>query len=283
MVDNNSLQTTADGAFNLTIESLVFKCPVRRCLKSVVRQHANMKTTHQMLWDSGLNFVKKPHKTTLPLIASLFFGGLAHCLGQGTLQINFNGSPAQSPGTGAIIQQYTESGMSFTPLPGDVLIRNGGGMPGYPDNGSAYLQGGSLSFGFSDGTLFGLNSVDLAGYSDAVPDFSVEFIGYLFNGSIVTQSFSGSGIAFQTFSFGPQFTGLTQVEISTPDWSLDNLVVSVPEPGVSQFAILGLLSIIAGARKSRPSVPNQRTATKPAIPAPLQSNVKHAGSLTRVR
>jgi hypothetical protein len=26
MQPNNSLQTTADGAFNLTIESLVFKC-----------------------------------------------------------------------------------------------------------------------------------------------------------------------------------------------------------------------------------------------------------------
>ena len=26
MPPNNSLQTTADGAFNLTIESLVFKC-----------------------------------------------------------------------------------------------------------------------------------------------------------------------------------------------------------------------------------------------------------------
>ena len=26
MKPNNSLQTTADGAFNLTIESLVFKC-----------------------------------------------------------------------------------------------------------------------------------------------------------------------------------------------------------------------------------------------------------------
>jgi hypothetical protein len=26
LMPNNSLQTTADGAFNLTIESLVFKC-----------------------------------------------------------------------------------------------------------------------------------------------------------------------------------------------------------------------------------------------------------------
>ena len=143
--------------------------------------------------------MKKPHKTTLPLIASLFFGVLAQCLGQGTLQITFDGPPSQAPGTQYGITNYFESGMSFTPLPGDELGRNGGGIPGYPDNGTAYLQGGSLSFSFANGALFGLNSVDLAGYSDAVPDFSVEFVGYLFNGNTVTQSFSGSGIAFQTF------------------------------------------------------------------------------------
>jgi hypothetical protein len=219
-----------------------------------------MKTTHQMFFGSELIREKKRPQVELLLIASLSCGISACCLGQGTLPINFNGTPVQSPGTAAIIQQYTESGMSFTSLPGDVLLRNGGGIPGYPDNGTAYLQGGSLSFGFSDGTLFGLNSVDLAGYSDVVPDFSVEFIGYLFNGGTVTQSFSGSGIAFQTFSFGLQFTGLTEVEIATPNWSLDNLSVSVPEPGDCQFAILGLIAITAASRKPRPMLPNQRTA-----------------------
>ena len=45
---------------------------------------------------------------------------------------------------------------------------------------------------------------------------------------------------FQTFYFGQEFSGLTRVEIPTFGWSLDNLIVAVPEP--STFALL-----IAGA------------------------------------
>jgi len=99
--------------------------------------------------------------------------------------------------------------------------------------------GDSLSFGFLNGNRFNLTGVDLAGYSDVVPDFSVDFVGYRFGGGTVTTSFSGSGISFQTFHFGPEFSDLIRVEIPTYGWSLDNLAVSVPEPTPWSILLLG--------------------------------------------
>jgi hypothetical protein len=46
---------------------------------------------------------------------------------------------------------------------------------------------------------------------------------------------------FQTFYFNKEWSGLARVEIPTPLWSLDNLVVSVPEPnGEVLFLAAGL-------------------------------------------
>ena len=171
--------------------------------------------------------------------------------GQGTLQITFDGPPSQPPGTQFGVTSYSESGMFFTPIDtntaGSQFTRNGGGISGYPDNGTPYLQAGDpLAFSFTDGSPFGLASVDLAGYSSVVPDFTIDFVGYLVGGGTVTNSFSGTGINFQTFHFNPDFNDVTRVEIDAPDWSLDNLVVSVPEPGV--FALLTLGVVIFARR-----------------------------------
>ncbi len=90
----------------------------------------------------------------------------ATAYGQGTLQITFDGQPVQPSGTARVITNYFEGGMSFRPLPGvNGLVRNGGGLSGYPDDGSAYLQGllgNALMFSFTNGLVFGLVSVDLA-------------------------------------------------------------------------------------------------------------------------
>jgi hypothetical protein len=173
-------------------------------------------------------------------------------LGQGTLEpllITFDGLPEQPPGTGRLVQLYDESGMQFTPNGlGDSFVRSGGGISFYPENGTAYLQAGlgsTLMFSFTNGSFFDLVSVDLAEYSTVVPDArTVPFIGYRPDGSIVSTSFTTDGIIdgtgpvadFQTFYFGPEFSGLSRVEIPTYGWSLDNLFVSVPEP--SSFALL---------------------------------------------
>jgi hypothetical protein len=181
---------------------------------------------------------------------------LAAAYGQGTLQITFDGPPVQPSGTARVITNYFEGGMLFAPLPRvNGLVRNGGGLSGYPDDGSAYLQGlsgNALMFSFTNGSVFGLISVDLAEYSTVFANepLTVEFIGYHPDGSTVTTSFTTDGIIdgtgpladFQTFSFtGTGFTDLTSVEIPTYGWSLDNLVVS-PEPtGGALLALGGLL------------------------------------------
>src|SRR5689334_22355962 len=102
--------------------------------------------------------------------------------GQGTVHVTFDGPPPQPPGTSIVTYRYDEAGMSFTPIAQTGFGRQGGGVSGYPDNGTAYLQAffqSTLRFSFTNGTLFELVSVDLAGYSDIVPNFSVPFVGYL--------------------------------------------------------------------------------------------------------
>ena len=144
--------------------------------------------------------------------------------------------------------------MWFRPLgvvgPGNGFSRSGGGISFFPENGTAYLAaplGSSLVFSFLDGSVFDLVSVDLAEYSTTVPAAATfPFVGYRSDGSVVNASFTTDGIIdgtgpvadFQTFYFGPEFSGLTRVEIPTFGWSLDNLVV-VPEPGAWSLIILG--------------------------------------------
>jgi hypothetical protein len=130
-----------------------------------------------------------------------------------------------------------------------------------PDDGSAYLQStlapaAPVMFNFTNGSLFGLLSVDLAEYSTVVPNaVTVQFIGYHRDSSTVTTSFTTDGIIdgtgpmadFQTFNF-TGFTDLARVEIPTFGWSLDNLVVSVPEPPIGALLLVGGL-LIFGLRK----------------------------------
>jgi hypothetical protein len=65
---------------------------------------------------------------------------------------------------------------------------------------------------------------------------------------------------FQTFYFGPEFSGLTRVEIPSYGWSLDNLYVSVPEPGTFALMILGMGTVVVlrfkrGRHEARVSSP----------------------------
>jgi hypothetical protein len=174
----------------------------------------------------------------------------------------------QYPGTGKIVQQYDEAGLWFAPVAGsDGFTRMGGGILGYPDNGTAYVQaslGESLRFGTDDGTSFGVAAVDLAEYSDVVRSpVTVHFVGYRHDGSVVTEDittagvFDGTAPVFQTFYFSPGFSGLDRVEIPYHGWSLDNLVLSVPEPAPCRWVLLaaGLL----GLRSWRKPHPNART------------------------
>ncbi len=70
---------------------------------------------------------------------------------------------------------------------------------------------------------------------------TVQFVDYKPDGSTVMAYVATDGIIdaigpltdFQTFYFGPEFSGLTRVEVPTFGWSLDNLRLwrNAPEPG----------------------------------------------------
>jgi hypothetical protein len=203
------------------------------------------------------------------LVLGLMWIGLA-CHGQGNFQpirITFDGPPLQPPGTSRVTDNYSESGVwfrSFTNALGytDGFIRSGvptEADPRWPDNGTAYLQADNLStlaFSFTNGWLFSLQAVDLAEYSLVVPDaVTVRFVGYRYDGSKLVTHLTTDGIMdgmgpladFETFQFGPEWYGLTRVEIPIPGWSLDNLVVVrwIPEPGTGALLLVGGLVLCA--------------------------------------
>jgi hypothetical protein len=201
-------------------------------------------------------------RTTMNITKTLTLGGVLVAFGasllalgrasaQGT--IRFDGPPIQPPGTSALVQSYSEMGVWFLPIPGtDGFIRQGSNPAAYwPDNGTAHVVaslGDSLMFGLDSGSEFRLESVDLAEWSTAYPDpVSVRFVGYRADGSTVTTDLVTDGIIdgtgptadFQTLFFGPEFSGLVQVRIPNSVWSLDNLRLSVPEPGPWPLLLTG--------------------------------------------
>ena len=204
-------------------------------------------------------FLRRQDPIPLAVVVTFVFLW-AQCSGQGTLTpITFDGPPPQPSGTQYGVNYYGESGVWFVPVPGtDNFVRNGGGIVGYPDNGTAYVQAGlgcSLMFGLNNGSSFTPVSVDLAEYSDIVHDpVTVHFVGYRADGTILTDDittagiFNGTAPVFQTFSFDPGFSDLVGVEIPTVAWSLDNLTLrsSVPEPGTG--ALMGIGTVLLGLR-----------------------------------
>jgi hypothetical protein len=105
-------------------------------------------------------------------------------------------------------------------------------------------------FGLINGSTFGVFSVDLTEYSTVLPDpVTVPFIGYLPDGSTVTNSFTTPGyggagpLTFQTYHFGPEFSAVTKVAVPTALWSMDNLSVFVPEPSSTALLLFGALTL----------------------------------------
>ena len=186
---------------------------------------------------------------------------------QGTLTVTFDQTPA-SPGTDYLFPYgYNEQGVSFTAPLGVALV--GPNTSPYPDDGTTYLQlgyGTSLQIADLNSSIFSLDSVDLAGFMTGMPPGSaITFIGYHPDGTTVTTSFTPgsapSGVAdFQTFDFGSDWSDLTYVQVpgpNTPDqgWSMDNLILTVPEPGTGALFILGGLLFQFHRRKRAAGLP----------------------------
>ena len=186
--------------------------------------------------------------------------------GQGT--ITFNGSPNFS-GT-----NYHESGMQFglvVPTLGepdhDGMATVSSPASNVPSNSTPYMvffqqlsPDNYISFNLTNGYSFGLTSVQLADPNS--PSSSLEpiaFIGFLANGSSVTNTFTtpgGGATTFQNYTFTSAFaSGLTSVDIFAPRWAMDNLVFGnvdpVPEPGVESLIAMGLLALIGRTVQAR--------------------------------
>jgi hypothetical protein len=195
--------------------------------------------------------------------ALAFFCLAAPCRGQGTTTITFEGQPK---GTQTQVASYTEAGLRFSVIAPGSLYLSGGGIAGYPDNGTGYLEipdafagGGGMTLGPTNASPtsapFNLISFDAAVYDGLGPQ-SLEIVGYKPMAGTVINYFNVSGQTFQTFSLDSSFTGLFRVDFLTARWSLDNLVTTgVPEPATSTLLLLGAFCGIgyARARSGRPS------------------------------
>jgi len=117
----------------------------------------------------------------------------------------------------------------------------------WPSNGTDYLRFTSSVFGSgfiqvtrTDGSEFGVTSVDLAEYSDVFPvPKSVTFIGTKGDGSQVSITFitdgtitgQGSDVDFEVFIFPESFNDLVLLECPDGIFALDNLVLTTPING----------------------------------------------------
>jgi hypothetical protein len=181
----------------------------------------------------------------------LLFSGLllapGLCLGE-NLHITFDRPrDGVSSNNTLVVTDYSEAGMWFRPAPGfSGFVWRGSDSPYWPSDGTPYLHaaaGGPLMFGFDDGALFNLNGVSLAGYSTAEPTITVDFIGHRADGSTITDSVQVQGLYFMRYEFNSEWSMLTSVEIASPAWVIDNLLVTVPEPSGASMAIGALVTI----------------------------------------
>jgi hypothetical protein len=172
------------------------------------------------------------------------------CIGQGTLTLTFEGLPR---GTQQNIGVYYGSGVSIGPLgPGNVFL-TGGGTPGFPDNGTGYLEipDGNMGFWFTSGAYFDLLSFDAARYGDLSAP-TLEVIGYHEMGLRVTNYFTVTSGDFQTFHPDSQFVNVYRVDVLNARWSLDNLLIGgVPEPSSGGLIILGGMCVLLRGRCRR--------------------------------
>ena len=178
---------------------------------------------------------------------------VGHCLGQGTVTIGFEGPPPQPLATYSIISEYSESGMLFfVPAP-DSLLLVGSGLAGDPDDGTTYLGTSlntTLAVSSLSGVPFSLNSFDVAEFAGLFTPPTLQVVGFLQNGTTVTNDFTGIGTSFQTVHLDSGFADLNTVDL-TGGFAFDNMVVVIPEPSVGGLILLGGLCGLGYARARR--------------------------------
>ncbi len=183
--------------------------------------------------------------------------------GAATVILEFEESSVPPQGTQPGIDTYAEDGFTIEPFnagaggPPFRLRRNGGSNPGFPENGSPYLQlatNDSMRMTLSGGQRFTPVSVDLAEFSTGLlgVNVMVTFNGFFADNSSVTTTFALDGVIdgtdplvdFENFTFPSSFADIVRLEsgvINAPSgaFSLDNFTV-IPEPALPLLAMLGI-------------------------------------------
>ncbi len=130
------------------------------------------------------------------------------------------------------------------------------------------LFNGSMRIETYDSSLFKLNSIDLAEYSDVfIQPTTVTFTGYYTNGGSTTQTFVTDGIFdsiggvddFETFYFSSAFSNLDYVTVDTVIFAMDNLSVqAVPLPAAAWLFGAGLIGLAGAIRRKNLSLLNNK-------------------------
>lgn len=190
-------------------------------------------------------------------LVGLLLGALPTAWGQGrTLRLTFDPLLADTnrpPGAGVLADHYLELGVGIVVNswrgPGFILRWPGGLL--FPDNGTPFLQPwqGDVFFSYRSATTrFDAVSVDLALYSATnLEPVTVQFVAWGYSLPFATTRFtvtanvdSQGRPTFQTFYFPPEFRNMLYLQVSPmPLWSLDNLVIYVPEPSPWALLVLG--------------------------------------------
>ena len=175
--------------------------------------------------------------TAVACVAALCAGGWAHA---GVLTFN-------DPGLVDIdindVATYTEGSFTISGQAASFLTLDGalvGSIVGTP-----------FSLKTVDGGPFSLLAFDYAFYDLGLgdPSGTLSVVG-LFDGQEVASDVFDLG-ALTNASFGSQWASLTEVTFTgTTGFSLDN-ISAVPEPSSLALAAIGLMGVVAGARKRR--------------------------------
>jgi hypothetical protein len=214
-----------------------------------------------------LRHMSLPLRLLHGLVASaVLVAGALDAGGQGT--ITFSGRVAFGD------TNYYELGMSFqvaVPTPGTGSPNHDGLVisPAItypwntPSNSTPYMlffqqfsPDDYVAFSLTDGSTFGLTSVQLADPSS--PSYSalpITFKGFKADGSIIRETFTTPGAGANSllnYQFNSSFaSGLTSVNILATRWAMDNLVFTVPEPDSATLLVTGLLAFSIRAGRGR--------------------------------